>query len=118
MGENCNIVFYVLYQICNSLHFNGVCPNYLRKTDITPAYKKKEKYLKVSYIPLSFVPSVSAIFKRRMFDQIRDYFETFFEFLCRFKTGYNVQYCMLLQLLLESYLLVYQMLMDALIMNS
>ena len=45
MGENCNIFFYVLYQICNSLHFNGVCPNYLRKTDITPAYKKKEKYL-------------------------------------------------------------------------
>ena len=60
----------------------------------------------------------STIFKGRMFDHIRDYLEAFFEFQFRFEPGYRLQCCILLQFLLESYLVIYQTLLDALIMNS
>ena len=49
--------------------------NTLKKADITPVFKKNEKFLKTNYRPVSILPTVSKIYERCLYDQINKYFQ-------------------------------------------
>ena len=75
---------------------NKVFPSSLKKADITPVYKKDEKFLKNNYRPVSILPSVSKIYERCIYDQINNYFHPLFSKLqCGFRKEFNAQHCLL-----------------------
>ena len=79
----------------NSL-FSKVFPSSLKKADITPVYKKDEKFLKNNDRPVSILPSFSKIYERCIYDQINDYFHPLFSKLqCGFRKNFNAQHYLL-----------------------
>ena len=86
LKENSEIFSYILCHNFNNSLFSKVFPSSLKKPDITPVYKKDEKFLKISYGPVRILPSVSKISKRCIYDQINDYFHPLFSNLqCGFR---------------------------------
>ena len=84
-----------IHNFNNSL-FSKVSPNSLKKADITPIFKKDEKFLKNNYRPVSILPNASKIYEHCIYDQINDYFHPLFSKLqCRFQKGFNAQHCLL-----------------------
>ena len=90
MKENNDLCSYILHHSFNNSVSSSVFPNDLKKADITPIYKKDEKFLMTNYRPVSILPNVSKLFERSMFNQISTYFEKLFsKFQCGFRIGYN-----------------------------
>ena len=86
LKENSEIFSYILCHNFNNSVFSKVFPSSLKKADITPVYKKDEKFLKISYGPVRILPSVSKISERFIYDQINDYFHPLFSNLqCAFR---------------------------------
>ena len=79
LKQNSDIFSYILCHNFNNSLFSKVFPSSLKKADITPVYKKGEKFLKNNYRPVSILPSVSKIYERCIYDQINDYFNHFFQ---------------------------------------
>ena len=76
MKENIDIISYILCHNFSNFIFDSLFSNKLTETNITPTYKKEEKYLKENSKPVSILPNVSKIYERLFFDQINAYFET------------------------------------------
>ena len=96
LKENSEIFSYILYHNFNNSLFSKVFPNSLKKTNITPIFKKDEKFLKNNYRSVSILPNVSKIYERCIYDQINDYFLPLFSKLqCGFQKGFNAQHCLL-----------------------
>ena len=96
MKENNDLCSYILHHSFNNSVSSSVFPNDLKKADITPIYKKDEKFLMTNYRPVSILPNVSKLFERSMFNQISTYFEKLFsKFQCGFRKGYNAQHSLL-----------------------
>ena len=64
LKENSEIFSYILCHNSNNSLFSKIFPNSLKKVDITPAFKKNEKFLKNNYRPVSILPSISKIYER------------------------------------------------------
>ena len=79
LKENSEIFSYILYHNFNNSLFNEVFPNSLKKADITPVFKKEEKFLKNNYRPVSILPNVSKIYEHCIYDQMNDYFHPLFQ---------------------------------------
>ena len=96
LKENSEIFSYTLCHNFNNSLFSKVFPSSLKKADITPIYRKDEKFLKNNYTPVSILPSVSKIYERCMYDQTNEYFHPLFSKLqCRFRKEFNAQHCLL-----------------------
>ena len=96
LKENSEIFSYILCHNFNNSLFSKVFPSSLKKADITPVYKKDEKFLKNNYRPVSILPSVSKIYERCIYDQVNDYFHPLFSILqCGFRKKFNAQHCLL-----------------------
>ena len=96
LKENSEIFSYIFYHNFNNFLFSKDFPNSLKKTYITPVFKKDKKFLKNNYRPVRILPSVSKIYECCIYDQINDYFHPFFSKLqCRFPNGFNAQHCLL-----------------------
>ena len=52
-----------------------IFPSDLKIADVTPAYKKKSKYSKDNYRPVSILSNISKIYERCIYDQIEKYFD-------------------------------------------
>ena len=90
LKKNNEIFSYILSHNFNNSLFSKVFPSSLKKADITPVYKKDEKFLKNNYRPVSILPSVSKIYERCIYDQIDDYFHPLFSKLqCGFRKVRN-----------------------------
>ena len=61
-------------------------PSLLKQANITPVFKKGERYSKDNYRPVSILPNVSEIFERYMFCQINEYMNIF---LSRHQRGFR-----------------------------
>ena len=97
LKENSEIFSYILCHNFNNSQFSKVFPISLKKADITPVYKKDEKFLKNNYRPVSILPSVSKIYERYIYDQINNYFYSLSSKLqCGFRKEFNAQHCLLL----------------------
>ena len=92
LKENSEIFSYIWCHNVNNCLFSKVFPSSLKKADITPVYKKDEKFLKNNYRPVSILPSVSKIYERCIYDQINDYFYSPFS---KLQCGLNAQRCLL-----------------------
>ena len=96
LKENSEIFSYILCHSFNNSLFSKVFPSSLKKADITPVYKKYEKFLKSNYRRVSILASVSKIYERCIYDQINNYFDPLFSKLqCGFHKNFNAQHCLL-----------------------
>ena len=59
LKENSDICSYILHHNFNNSLFSNRFPKYLKKADITPVFKKDEKFLKTNYRPVSILPTLS-----------------------------------------------------------
>ena len=78
LKENGEIFSYILCHNFNNSLFSKVFPSSLKKADITPVFKKDDKFLKNNYRPIGVLPSVSNIYEGCIYDQINDYFHPLF----------------------------------------
>ena len=93
---NSDICSYILHHNFNNSVFSNEFPKYLKKADITPVFKKDEKFLKTNCRPVSILPTVSKIYERCLYDQINEYFQPLFSKLqCGFRKGHSAQHCLL-----------------------
>ena len=74
-------------------------PSVLKQANITPVFKKGERYSKDNYRPVSILPNVSKIFERCMFRQINEYMDvSLSKHQCGFRKGCSTQQCLLTML--------------------
>ena len=79
------MLLYILHYNFNNSLFSNKFSKYLKRADITPVFKKDEKFL-----------TVSKIYERCLYDQINEYFQPLFSKLQRgFRKGHIVQHCLL-----------------------
>ena len=55
----------------------GIFPERLKKAKVLPLYKKDDKELLNTYCPISFLPVISKIFDRIIYNQLYSYFEIY-----------------------------------------
>ena len=95
---NSDICSYILHHNFNNSLFSNKFPKYLKKADITPVFKKDEKFLKNNYrhFTISILPTVSKIYERCLYHQINEYFQPLFPKLqCGLRKGHSPQHCLL-----------------------
>ena len=63
-------------RISNALNENTF-PDSLKLSDIVPAFKKLDPTDKTNFRPVSFLPLLSKVFEKIMYDQLYEYAETF-----------------------------------------
>ena len=64
---------------------NNKFPDSLKLSVVTPVYKKLDPSDKTNYRPVSFLPLLSKVFEKIIYDQLNDYLEKCVsEFLCDF----------------------------------
>ena len=97
--ENADIFASFLHSSFNTSVTNSEFPSVLKQANITPVFKKGERYSKDNYRPVSILPNVSKIFERCMFRQINEYMDVFLsKHQCGFRKGYSTQQCLLAML--------------------
>ena len=70
-------------------------PDKLKCADISPAFKKGDKFDKENYRPVSLPPTASKVFERILFSQIENYIENYLSnYLCGFRKGHSPQHCL------------------------
>ena len=73
-----------------------IFPSDLKIADATPTYKKKSKYSKDNYRPVSILSNISKIYERCIYDQIEKYFDAILSiYQCGFRKGYSAQHCLM-----------------------
>ena len=61
--------------------------------------KKKSKFSKENYRPISIIPNISQVYERCLYDQISDFFEDVFsKYQCGFRKGYSAPHCLLVMM--------------------
>ena len=85
-----------LHPSFNASVTNSEFPSVLKQANITLIFKKRERYSKDNYRPVSILPNEPRIFKRCMIRQINKYVDVFLSrHQCGFKKGYSTQQCLL-----------------------
>ena len=68
----------------------------MKEADIVPVHKKKSKFSKENYRPISILPNISKVYERCLYDQISNFFEDVFsKYQCGFRKCYSAQHCLL-----------------------
>ena len=90
--ENADIFASFLHSSFNASVTNSEFPSLLKQANITPVFKKGERYSKDNYRPVSVLPNVSKKFDRCMFRQTNEYMDVFLSrHQCGFRKGYSTQ---------------------------
>ena len=77
----------------NSQHY----PCSMKKADVTPIHKDKERTIRKNYRPISLTPIISKVFERNMYEPIFSYIEKFLSpYLFGYRRGYSTQQCILI----------------------
>ena len=70
--------------------------NELKHADVIQVHKKKDKYVKTNYWPVSTLPNISKIYKKFIYNQLCEYFnDKLFPSQCGFRIGYSSQHNLL-----------------------
>ena len=81
-----------IFQNFNQSFIHGEFPHCLKQTEIIHVFKTEEKLDKSNYRAVSFLPVISKIYERLVYDQIYKYFDQIFSrFQCGFRKGFNTQ---------------------------
>ena len=90
------IICVPLTDCINASICNGIFPDVLKLAEVSPVFKKGDKFLKENYRPISILPSFSKIYERILYDQITVYFNKIFsDHLCGFRQKYSTQHALL-----------------------
>jgi hypothetical protein len=74
----------------------GKFPETLKLAEVTPIFKKGDKFLKENYRPISILPSLSKDFERIIFNQLAGYFDSILHpQLCGFRSKHNTQHALM-----------------------
>ena len=66
---------------------------------IHPTHKRDCKTEKSNYRPISFLPNLSKVYKKFLYDQKHTYFDKFFsKHQCGFRKGYNAKHYLLVMI--------------------
>ena len=96
LKENNDSFSYVIYRNFNNSIYEDCFPYILKTADLTPVYKKEEKFLKQNYRPVSILPNISKMFERCLYDQINTYFENILSKLqFGFRKEHSAQHCLI-----------------------
>ena len=81
-----------IFQNFNQSFINGEFPHCLKQAEIIHVFKTEEKLDKSNYRAVSFLPVISKIYERLVYDQVYKYFDHIFsKFQCGFRKGFNTQ---------------------------
>ena len=68
----------------------------MKLADVTPIFKKGDRFLRENYRPISILSSFSKIFERIIFNQLAEYFDSILHSqLCGFRSKHNTQHALL-----------------------
>ena len=73
--KNCENCFFDLTICINEFIRNSKFPDSLKLSDITPLYKNVDPSDKASYRPVNFLPLLSKVFEKIIYDQLYEYLE-------------------------------------------
>ena len=97
--ENADIFASFLHFSFTTSITNSELPAVLKQANISPVFKKGERYSKGSYRPVSILPNVSKIFGRCMFRQKNEYMDVLLSRNQRgFRKDCSTQQCLLTML--------------------
>ena len=86
---------FLLHNFSNSI-FDATFPSALKKADVTPIFKKKDRKNVENYRPVSILPNFSKIYERCLYDQMYKYFNHILsKWQCGFRKGFSTQHCLL-----------------------
>ena len=90
-----NAAFFAKY-ICNDIHAlvrSSKFHNKLKEADIVHLHKKKSKFSKENYRPISILPNIFKVYRRCLYEQISNFFEDVFsKYQCGFCKALPVSY--------------------------
>ena len=70
----------------------GSFPDSLECANVRSLYKKEEPFDKKNYRPVSILPLLSKVYERVIYEQVSNYFESFFnKILCGFRKARSTQ---------------------------
>ena len=93
--KNCENCFFDLTICINEFIRNSKFPDSLKLSDITPLYKNVDPSDKASYRPVSFLPLLSKVFEKIIYDQLYEYLENFLsELFCGFQKRHSTQHAL------------------------
>ena len=75
--ENADNFASTLHSSFNRSVINSEFPSVLKQDNITPVFKKGERYSRDNYRPVSILTNVSKIFEQWMFRKINEYMDVF-----------------------------------------
>ena len=71
-------------------------PNSLKKADVSPLYKEKDRTSKKNYRPVSLLPVLSKVFEKTMGEQMTSYMEVFLsKYLFAYREAHKSEHCLL-----------------------
>jgi len=75
---------------------SGIFPQNLKLAEVTPIFKKGDKFLKENYRPISILSCLSKIFEKIIFNQLSGYFDNILNSqLCGFRSKHNTQHALI-----------------------
>ena len=87
------LTFETLTNCINKSIETGCFPDSLKEPNITPIFRKDDPLDKSNYRPVSFVPLISKVFERLIYDQLSEYTESFLNhILCAFREATSTQH--------------------------
>ena len=99
MKQNNELSSLVLTRDINRCIDKGIFPSNLKKSDVTPVFKKDDRLQKENYRPISILPTLSKIYERVLHQQLYNYFNSIFsKYLCGYRKGYSTQHTLLYML--------------------
>ena len=95
IGTN-DIVSGYLSNLYNNSKNSQNYPCSIKKADVTPIHKDKERTVRKSYRPISLTPIISKLFERNMYEPIFSYIEKYLSpYLFGYRRGHSTQQCLL-----------------------
>ena len=86
---------FILHNFNNSI-FDATFPSELKKADVIPVFKKKDRNNVENYRPVSILPNFSKIYERCLYDQMYKYFNhILLKWQCGFRKGFSTQHCLI-----------------------
>ena len=74
---------------------NNKFPDTVKRSEITPVFKKLDPSDKANYRPANVLPFVSKVFEKIMYDQLYEYIEHFLNhLLCGFRKAHSTQHAL------------------------
>ena len=89
-------IYIPLTDYINSAILNEKFPSELKMAEVIPIFKKDAPFEKANYRPISLLPSLSKVYEKLIYQQLKTFFENKLSpLLCGFRSRYSTQHALL-----------------------